>query len=218
MFEWVEGENIQDERTKIQEYQMLARVYTVPSDGLSIPRENFSCKSADLFFEQCERLNGRQAEETAVKILELFHENRDTIAYRAERLRLFSERCRTNTSPFFITHGDAGGNIIVNGEKFTIVDWDDPILAPPERDAWFCLHWDWAADAFHKALRENGIEYTLSSEQLVYYCYHSFFWYLTEYLATYFEIGNRGGDMHEELSNYFSGWIKDNLLFADTIQ
>jgi hypothetical protein len=24
-----------------------------------------------------------------------------------------------------------------------------------------CLHWDWAMDAFHKALQQNAIEYTM---------------------------------------------------------
>jgi len=31
VFDWLDGENIQDERTKTPEYQMLAKVYTIPS-------------------------------------------------------------------------------------------------------------------------------------------------------------------------------------------
>jgi len=217
LFEWVEGDNIQDERTKIREYQMLAQIYAVPAEGLCIPREDFSCRSAGLFYAQCERLKSDPADETAVQILELFEQSRAEFARRAERLKLFSQRCQGDTSCFCITHGDAGGNVIIDGDRFTLVDWDDPALAPPERDAWFCLHWDWAMDAFHEALRQNGIGYTLRPERLAYYCYHSFFWYLTEYLATYFEIGNRGGNMCEALKGYLDGWIVEEVRFADTI-
>ena len=218
IFDWIDGENIQDERTKIPEYQMLAKVYTVPTKELSIPRENFSTESADLFFAQCEKLNSDSADKTATQILELFKHNQDKINHHAERLKLFSERCKTDTSDFYITHGDAGGNIIMNSENFYIVDWDDPILAPPERDAWFCRYWDWAMDTFNKEMQKNSINYTLHPERLAYYCYHMFFWYMTEHLETYFEIGNRGGDMHEKLIDYFSGWIEEELKFADTIK
>jgi len=217
VFEWVDGDNVQDERTKIPEYQMLAKVYTVPPDGLSIPREDFAVKSADLFYAQREKLKNCQTDATVAGILCLFEEHHDKIEHRHKRLKLFSDRCQADMTHFYITHGDAGGNIIMNGDKFTIVDWDDPVLAPPERDAWFCLYWDWAMDAFNTALRRNGIDYTMRPERLDYYCYHSFFWYLTEYLEAYFEIGNSGGDMCATLANYMSGWIKEELKFADTI-
>jgi len=68
--------------------------------------------------------------------------------------------------------------VIVSEGKYHIVDWDDPRLAPPERDAWFCMHWNWATAAFNKALRENGIEYALRIERMAYYCYQYFFFYL----------------------------------------
>lgn len=217
VFEWIDGENVQDERTKIPEYQMLAKVYTVHSDGLSIPKEDFSTHSADLFFAQCDRLKSNPDNETAARLITIFEKNQAKINHRAKRLKLFSNRCKTDTSHLFITHGDAGGNIILDDNQFYIVDWDDPILAPPERDAWFCLCWDWAMVAFNDALRQNGISYTLQPRRLAYYCYHSFFWYMTEHLETYFEIGDRGGDMADKLDDYMSGWIEENLKFADGI-
>jgi hypothetical protein len=186
----------------------MAQVYTVPASGLSISREDFTEKSAELFFKQWNSLGNPQ-------ILELFEDNRAKLEHRAERLKHFALLCQKDMTGFFITHGDAGGNIIINGDKFCIVDWDDPMLAPPERDAWFCLHWNWAMDIFNDALRQNGIYYTLRPERLAYYCYHSFFFYLTEYLTTFFEIGNRGGDMVQKLCAYFECWIEDEIKYAD---
>jgi Ser/Thr protein kinase RdoA (MazF antagonist) len=218
VFEWIGGENIQDEHTKIQEYKMLSRVYTIPPGGLSIRQEDFSTGSLELFLSQCERLENMKNSETAERILALLKRYESVITHRADRLRLFSEICAPDTSRFYITHGDAGGNVITDGGKFYLVDWDSPVLAPPERDAWFCLHWDWAMKAFNGALRQSGIDYAVRPERLAYYCYHSFFWYMTEYLGTYLEIGDRGGDMCARISGYLTGWIEEELRYADTMR
>ncbi|MCL2775623.1 MAG: aminoglycoside phosphotransferase family protein [Oscillospiraceae bacterium] len=218
VFEWIDGENIQDERTKTAEYDMLAKIYTVPADGLNIPRVIFSTASVDLFYNQWNRLKNSYGDKTAVKICALFEQNRGKLEHRANRLTLFVGKCAGDDTNYYITHGDAGGNIIINGNRFYLVDWDDPIIAPPERDAWFgFFYWDWAAGAFNEALRRNGIAYIIRPERSAYYCYHSFFWYLTEYLDTYFEIGNRGGDMCEELKKYFTCWIEEEIRCADNM-
>ena len=206
VFDWIDGENRQDEETKIREYQMLAKVYTVPTEGLIIPRENFSTDSADIFLRQWAVLSVDTTLNT------LFEQHRKKIENRAERLRLFSERCQNDVSSFFITHSDAGGNYIAGNDMDYIVDWDTPILAPPERDAWFCMHWDWAMKAFHDALRQNGIDYTLRQERLAYYCYHMFFFYLNAYIDRYTQIG-----ITEGMEEYMGGWIEDAFQFADTL-
>jgi hypothetical protein len=212
VFDWLCGENIQNERTKIAEYEMLSKIYTVSANGLSIPREGFTENSADMFFAMCGSLAG-------TSIRSLFDRNMAKLEHRANRLKRFSALCRGDTSGFVITHGDPGGNVIMDGNKFYIVDWDDPILAPPERDAWFgCLYPPFssrAEDLFQSALRSNGIEYALRPERLAYYCYHSFFFYLTEYLNTWFDIGDRFGSMTDKLDDYFHCWIEEQLEYAD---
>ena len=97
------------------------------------------------------------------------------------------------------------------------MDWDDPRLAPPERDAWFCLHWDWAMEAFNAALRANGIGYAVRPERLAYYCYHSYFFYLTEYMRTYFDIGDPDGEIAAALSDYFDCWIENEIRYAEKL-
>ena len=204
VFEWIEGVNRQDEESKIREHQALAKVYTVPTEGLFIPRESFSTESADTFFRQWAALP------TDTTLNTLFERHRAKIEHRAIRLRLFSERCRNDDASFFITHGDAGGNFIVGCAKDYIVDWDAPILAPPERDAWFCMNWDWAIKAFHDALRQNGIDYVLRQERLAYYCYHMFFFYLNAYLDSFTQIGVASG-----VEDYMNDWIEESFRYAD---
>jgi len=198
LFDWIEGENREDDSTKPHEYQMLARVYAVNPAGLDIPRENFSARSVDRFFAQWKRMEDKT-------ILALLERQRPELEHCARRLRQFSQSCTGDESGFVITHGDAGGNVLarsvpLHGDKYHIIDWDIPLLAPPERDAWFWLHRPWATRAFHEALRQNGIAYTLRPERLAYYCYHMYFFYLNEFLDTYFELGVRGARVYGGLS------------------
>ena len=203
VFDWIDGEHIETDATKIPEYQMMAKVYTVPPDNIPIPHEDFSGKSADRFFEQWNALNDEQ-------LLSLLEKNRTKLEHRAERLKYFSDKCKGDTAEFFITHGDAGGNLIVNGGKYCIVDWDNPMHAPPERDAWVMCSRDWARDAFHTALRQNGILHTLRLERLAYYCYYFFFFYLTSYLD-----GFTLTDTIREIEEYIDGWIESSINYAD---
>ena len=175
VFDWIDGEHIETDATKIPEYQMLAKIYTVSTHGIPIPREDFSGKIADKFFEQWNNLKDKQ-------LLQLFEKNRVKLEHRADRLKKVAKLCKSDTTGFVITHGDAGGNLLVSGDRYFIVDWDNPVLAPPERDAWVMCCRDWARNAFEAALRQNEIEHTLCPERLAYYCYDFFFFYLTAFL------------------------------------
>jgi len=205
VFDWIDGENRETDATKIPEYQLLAKVYAVPACGVPILREDFSGTSADTFFERWHALDNRQ-------IHALLEKNRAKLEHRARRLKTFAGLCRGDTADFFITHGDAGGNLIVNGDRYFIVDWDTPLLAPPERDAWVMCSREWARDAFHTALSQNSIRHTLRLDWLAYYCYHFFFYYLTTYLD-----GFTPTDSVREIEEYIDGWIAGSIQYADTI-
>ena len=205
VFDWIDGEHIETDATKIPEYQMPARVYTVPSHGVSIPCEDFSSKIADKFFEQWNVLDDD-------RLLSLLERYRVKVEHRVTRLKYFSNLCQNDTTGFFITHGDAGGNLIANGDKRYIADWDTPILAPPERDAWIMCSRDWARDAFHNALHQNGIKYTLRLERLAYYCYYYFFFYLVAYLDGFTQFSSV-----QTIEEYIGGWIEKSIEYADKI-
>ena len=203
VFEWIDGENTETDATKIPEYDMLAKVYKVPFEGVAIPSENFSDKNADKFFKQWKKLINKP-------ISPLLERNREKIEHRAKRLKKFAGLCRSDTSGFFITHGDAGGNLMASGDKYYIVDWDNPVLAPPERDAWVMCSKDWARDAFQNALYGNGIEHTLRPERLAYYCYDFFFYYLTSFLDASAKT--------KTVKEYIDGWIEGSFEYADKIK
>jgi hypothetical protein len=201
VYNWIDGKNIETDETKVVEYQMLAKIYNVPHYGIKISYEDFSDRSADEFFHQWKALNDTQ-------INLLFIKNRTKLEYRAERLKYFADLCRGDTTGFFITHGDAGGNVITNGDKYFIVDWDSSCLAPPERDAWEWGFRDWAKCLFNKTLHQNGINYTLRMERMAYYCYHIFFFCLSS-LTKYSPV--------EEIESFFNDWGEERIEYADKL-
>jgi hypothetical protein len=213
LFVWIEGENIEDEVSKHAEYKILAGIYALPPPPL--PRAALTPHRADFFYDQWARL---AAQPESAALCALLESRRAVLAHRAGRLAWFAKQTRGDAAGFVTTHGDAGGNMLAEGDTFVLVDWDSPLLAPPERDAWFCLHLPWAMEAFQEALDAQGVPYRLRQERLGFYCYHSFFQYLTEYLETYFEIGHRGGDMAAALEDYFGCWIEEELAYADRLE
>ena len=206
VFDWIEGDNIENDATKIDEYKMLAKVYAIPTCDISASCENFTNKCANDFFEKWKRLNDKQ-------ILSLLEKKRLKIEHRAKRLDVFSKLCCRDTSGFFITHGDAGGNFLVGRESNFIVDWDIVKLAPPERDAWFCVHLDWAMVAFRDALKQHNINYELRPERFAYYCYWFFFYYLNAFLDAHAEVGVGV----EAIEEFINGWMSYNIEWADGI-
>lgn len=201
VFNWIDGENVETNETKIFEYQMLAKIYAIPIDGIEVRKEDFSGKSAALFYEQWAAVKDEE-------ILSLLAENRDKLEYRAGRLQYFADLCIADTSGFYLTHGDAGGNFFVNGYRHFLIDWDDVLLAPPERDAWVMGFNGWARCLFQKALRQNGIEYTLKPERLAYYCYYMFFFWLTWLVKC-----SNG----KEIENFFQVYGDERIEYADEL-
>jgi thiamine kinase-like enzyme len=130
------------------------------------------------------------------------------LKYRAKRLSFFAGLCRGDTSNFYITHGDAGGNFLVNNGKYYIVDWDDAFLAPPERDAWVMGYCDWARRLFEQSLLRNGIDYSLRPERLAYYGYHMFFYWLT-WLTKCAQF--------EEIKDFFETYGAERIEYADKL-
>jgi len=215
VFAWFDGETREDETTKPLEYDMLARVYAVSCGGPAIPCAAFATPCADMVAAYTERI-AKMPGAAADKLLNALAAQREMLAERKAQYAVFAEHCSGNLSHFYITHGDAGGNIMIDGANAYIVDWDGVMAAPPERDAWFCLHQPWAMDLFHEALRRNGIAYTLRAERLAYFAYHSFFMYLAFYLQTFLEDENRRETIAAEAEDYLqNSWINENLRFIE---
>jgi len=205
VFEWLDGDNVESDATKPAEFALLARLYSLDPAGLALPREDFGTAAASRFLARWRGLG----DAVLTGWLEPYLGQFDRLA---DRLATCAERCQGDDSGFHLTHGDAGGNLIGRGGRYWLVDWDNPLLAPPERDAWVMAGQDWARAEFSAALRRVGLDYVLRPERLAYYCYHSFFFYLAEYL----DSGRRDA-AGLELLGYTNGWFEQRLRYADSL-
>jgi spectinomycin phosphotransferase len=86
----------------------------------------------------------RVADETfddplAVRLAALLTAERDQIRQLVERAEQLAQALAGRDLAFILCHSDlhAGNLLIVDDDTFYIVDWDDPILAPKERDLMF---------------------------------------------------------------------------------
>ncbi len=85
------------------------------------------------------------------------------------RLRQLQKTMRQLDGPFVLCHTDLGGdNMLVDEEgRFSVLDWDDATVAPPEFDLWSLL-----GDYFERSLavyREAGGVRPLHSDRFAFY-------------------------------------------------
>ena len=192
---------------------MLCKIYRLTKPGLGIPSASFSDDAAVRFYEQWDALKRApqtDANRAALDVLERYKAKTD---HCAARLAHFAARCRQHPAAFYLTHGDAGGNFFVGNGRNYILDWDEVMYAPLERDAWVIGCYDWARRLFNDTLQANGIDDRLCPERLAFYCYHMFFFYLGEFLQVH-----PMQDKSQRIRAYFEdGWILSRIRFADTI-
>ena len=93
IFQWIDGENIQNETTKISEYQMLAKIYTVPPEGVPLGTETFDTAYIDTFLARQEHLKTLADDDVAKQMLRLFDDKAELIRHNSKRFMSFAKRC-----------------------------------------------------------------------------------------------------------------------------
>lgn len=211
VFEYVEGENT-EEYPVSRLFERLAVIYALDPDDLDLKMETLGTEVIDAFRRLSEAAQGSSVITAALR------EKAAIISQYAGRLRRFSDLCRAKKWDMRITHGDAGGNCILNGDDFTIIDWDSVKRAPIERDAWFFICDSAQMDAINAVLERSAFPVRLQDECIYYYCYYSFFYYMTEHLLAY--LNARDEEQREKQAYGFktyleSCWIFEQLKIAD---
>lgn len=89
-----------------------------------------------LYVHVDDNLNG---DETALKLQSFMRKHRTAIHHLIDRAEALSLKIQKQSPEFVLCHSDIhGGNVLIDESGFIfIVDWDDPIMAPKERDLMF---------------------------------------------------------------------------------
>jgi spectinomycin phosphotransferase len=121
--------------------QALRRVHEVEVPAnIRIRREDFSSKWRDvvrsLYTDGEERVF---SDEIALNLWTFLQENKSTIQQIADRSEQLSQKACNRPLKFVLCHSDMhGGNVLIDGKgALYMIDWDDPIMAPKERDLMF---------------------------------------------------------------------------------
>ncbi len=76
-------------------------------------------------------------DEIAQVLLAFMKENRVAIHRLVDNAEQLAQKLQNDSSQFVLCHSDLhGGNVLINGNVY-IVDWDEPMMAPKERDLMF---------------------------------------------------------------------------------
>jgi spectinomycin phosphotransferase len=155
----------------------------------------------------------------AVKLAAFLKAKRDKILDLVGRAERLAQDLQARSLEFVLCHSDVhAGNILVTADgAFYIVDWDDPILAPKERDLMFVG----GAQGFtgHTLQEEETLFYQgygqtqIDSAALAYYRYERIVVDIAVYCEQLF-LTDEGGEDREQSLRY----LKSNFSPGGTIE
>jgi spectinomycin phosphotransferase len=190
-----------------------------PELKILIPKETFSLGwREDMKSYQAKVESETFTDPIAVKLAELIKSKQSEITRLIERAEQLASELQSKPLELVLCHTDIhGGNILIsdNGELY-IVDWDDPILAPKERDLMFI---GGGIDEIWKSKQEEAVFYEgygkteINITALAYYRYQRVIEDLVVICEQLLLTDEGGADRERSL-----GWFTSNFEPGQTIE
>jgi len=197
--QWVTLGNIMRQIHNVDVPQSLQRV---------IRRENFSAKRRDAVRELYANIDSLSiTDDISRKFTTFLKEHATVIHQLVDRAEQLEEQIQSQLPEFVLRHSDIHGGNVLLGEngKIYIVDWDDPIMAPKERDLMFigggvANVWNkpHELELFYKGYGKTKIDNTI----LAYYRQERIVEDIAEYSQLFFRT-NEGNYSRTEAYNHF---------------
>lgn len=191
--------------------QTLAQVHKLTSKvRVPIPKESFKYKHLNIFEDRLQEIiSFKNSDGINNNLSNLLNERQKEILDFYKKFLQVAEACQNKKYQLFITHGDSPGNILVKSPKdIYIVDWDDILLAPVERDLWFLK----TNQDFMSGYRSVFPEFTFDERLTNYYILSRYFNDLIEYwteITGQFDFDHRISNFEQMRKELFeeSGWL-----------
>ena len=199
----------------------LHTLTTPPAIRANLRQEGFSPRWRAMVKMFLERVrSGVYDDPVALELAAFLHSRRAEILDLVQRAEQLAESLARESLEFVLCHADIhASNVLVDGrDALYIVDWDDPLLAPKERDLMFIG----GAQGFvgYNAQSEEALFYqgygpvALNPRALAYYRYER----IIEDIALYCEqllLSNTGGqDRAQSLRYLVSNFLPDGTIEA----
>lgn len=189
-----------------------------PALGQRVPREDYSPRWRDIVrrFDQEVKAGGYE-DSISQKLAAFWATKRSDILVMVERAEQLGETLRQRTDLPVVCHADMHpGNVLLGADdELAIVDWDNPIFAPKERDL-MCLGggvssvWN---DAREEALFYQGYGPTeIDPVALSYYRYERIVADVAAYGAQIFGIQGGEEDREEGLRQLMSQFLPGHVV------
>jgi spectinomycin phosphotransferase len=122
--------------------KVLAQVHQLSDQiQVTLPSETFDLEFKNDLMPQLERLRTGIFDHPQERALQTWViERYEAILRDLSLLEATIEPLRSASMPTVLTHGDAAGNVVYDGNRLSVIDWDTVLFAPRERDTWFHRH------------------------------------------------------------------------------
>ncbi len=196
--------------------RLEANLHCQKVSGLThIKVEAFPTQESESFPVMMNALLSRDAGEPILRrTAEIFRRKKEQLDRDYDLFLSLLNKCKRKEPHFVVTHGDIGGNTLVKTPtELYLIDWDEIILAPAERDIW-TLWWN---PGFQKGYREIRPGFEVDEILYHYYIMSSRFTFIMHYLL---EICGSGTFAYrqanlEQLEEFLDrGWIQSFLEVA----
>jgi spectinomycin phosphotransferase len=187
-----------------------------PSIKDRIRKEIYSSKWREAVRSLDAHMEGKlMGDETALKLQAFMKEHKEVIHRLVDRAESLSKKIQQQSTEFVLCHSDIhGGNVLIDlkGEIY-IIDWDEPIMAPKERDLMFigggvANVWNnpREEDFFYKGYGKTEV----NKELLAYYRHERIVEDIALYSQSLLLTGNEGGSDREIMYKHFIDMFEPN--------
>lgn len=184
-----------------------------------IPKETFSSEWRESMksFQMQVEMNTYD-DPTAAKLAEFMKSKRDEITHLVDRAEQLALELQSQPLELVLCHSDIhGGNILISdSNELYIVDWDNPLLAPKERDLMFIgggIDEIWVSEREEAVFYEGYGKTEINLSALAYYRYER----VIEDLAIISDqlLSTNEGGADQKRSH---GWFTSNFEAGNTIE
>jgi len=194
--------------------QLTAQIHALtPHKTPESSREDFTFPYRELFDQRFDgTLASRRVDPVTKAFQAVLRRHEAEIRGHVAEFQRLAKVCWGEAREFVITHGDAPGNVLVKSlEDIYIIDWDEALLAPAERDLWMIDHIPEFMEGYKSTRPDFAINATLRSFYILKYYLQRNMHYFSEILKEEAEEEYRLSQVHKLEEELLRGWMLPRL-------
>jgi spectinomycin phosphotransferase len=193
-------------------------VHLSPAMQTKVPRQSFSPDWRDKLKEFLAQIEKNSwTDPVAAKLAESLQEHQDEICRMIERAEELGNFLQTQPIEQVLCHADihAGNILLESNGTFHIIDWDDPIIAPKERDLMFIgggIGGIWGTPREEELFYQGYGRKDINLTALTYYRYERIVSDMVDFCQQILGTTSGGADRERILQKFYSAFLPHQTL------